>query len=45
MFKMITKEYNQVMKVQPVIMITQVLNLLTAILKPYIELQQQINED
>jgi dynein heavy chain len=37
MFKMIVKEFNQVMKVLPVIMITQCLNLLTSILQPYIE--------
>ena len=45
MFKTIVKEFNQVMKVLPVIMITQVLNLLTAILQPYVEAQQQLSED
>ena len=34
---MIAKDYNQVMKVQPIIMINQLLNLLTAILQPYVE--------
>lgn len=37
MFLMIAKDYQQVMNVLPVIMCTQVLNLLAAILQPYIE--------
>jgi len=45
MFKMIVKEYSQVMKVLPVIMITQTLNLLSAILQPIVEQQTQISEE
>jgi dynein heavy chain len=44
MFVMIVKDYNQIMKVLPVIMITQVLNLLTAILQPYVEQQGFVDE-
>jgi hypothetical protein len=41
---MIQKDYTQVMNVLPVIMITQCLNLLTAILQPYVEQPGQIEE-
>jgi len=44
MFLMIQKDYNQVMKVLPIIMINQLLNLLTAILQPYVESPGAIDE-